>query len=114
MSMLEWAKNEIAIARKRERGDKPEDEWDYGCACYDSALRAYESLLGDGHSGMSIGFTKDIFNRLIDGKPLTPIKDIEDEWEYRYMNSDDAKIYQCKRMSGLFKKVAHDGIVTYN
>lgn len=28
MSMLEWAKNEIAIASKRERGDKPEDEWD--------------------------------------------------------------------------------------
>ena len=31
MSMLEWAKNEIAIASKRERGDKPESEWDYGC-----------------------------------------------------------------------------------
>ena len=46
MSMLEWAKNEIAIASKRERGDKPEGEWDYGCACYDSALRAFESLLG--------------------------------------------------------------------
>lgn len=70
MSMLEWAKNEIAIASKRERGDKPEGEWDYGCACYDSALRAFESLLGDGHSGMSIGFTKNILNRLIDGKPL--------------------------------------------
>lgn len=114
MSMLEWAKNEIAIASKRERGDKPEDEWDYGCSCYDSALRAYESLLGDEHSGMSIGFTKDILNRLIDGKPLTPIKDVEDEWEYKYMDSDDVEIYQCKRMSSLFKKVAHDGIVTYS
>lgn len=114
MSMLEWAKNEIAIASKRERGDKPEDAWDYGCSCYDSALRAYESLLGDGHSGMSIGFTKDILNRLIDGKPLTPIKDVEDEWEYKYMDSDDVEIYQCKRMSSLFKKVAHDGIVTYS
>lgn len=29
MSMLEWAKNEVAIASKRERGDKPEGEWDY-------------------------------------------------------------------------------------
>lgn len=27
MSMLEWAKNEVAIASKRERGDKPEGEW---------------------------------------------------------------------------------------
>ena len=33
MSMLEWAKNEVAIARKRDRGNKPEGEWDYGGAC---------------------------------------------------------------------------------
>lgn len=44
MSMTEWAKREVEIASKRERGDKPESEWDYGCACYDSALKAFESL----------------------------------------------------------------------
>ena len=114
MSMLEWAKNEIAIACKRERGDKPEDEWDYGCACYDSALRAFESLLGDGHSGMSIGITKDILNRLIDGKLLTPIEDTENQWEYKYIDSDGVEVYQCKRMDSLFKKVACDGSVTYS
>lgn len=114
MSMLEWAKNEVAIASKRERGDKPEGEWDYGCACYDSAIRAFESLLGDGHSGMSIGFTKDILNRLIDGKPLTPIEDTEDTWEYAYNNSDDSEVYRCKRMSSLHKKITQDGIVTYS
>lgn len=27
MEMLEWAKNEVAIASKRERGYKPENEW---------------------------------------------------------------------------------------
>lgn len=43
-------------------------------------MRAFESLLGDGHSGMSIGITKNILNRLIDGKPLTPIEDTEDVW----------------------------------
>lgn len=43
MSMMEWAKREVEIASKRERGDKPESEWDYGCA-YDSALKAFESL----------------------------------------------------------------------
>lgn len=78
MSMTEWAKREVEIASKRERGDKPESEWDYGCACYDSALKAFESLCGDGHSGFSIGITKGILNRLIDGKPLTPIEDIAD------------------------------------
>ena len=45
MSMMEWAKREVEIASKRERGDKPESEWDYGCACYDSALKAFESLI---------------------------------------------------------------------
>ena len=114
MNMLEWAKNEIAIASKRERGDKQAGEWDYGCACYDSALRAFESLLSDGHSGMSIGFTKDILNRLIDGKPLTPIYDTEDEWEHKRIDNDGVEIYQCKRMSSLFKKDAPDGTVTYS
>lgn len=60
MSMMEWAKREVEIASKRERGDKPESEWDYGCA-----LKAFESLCGDGHSGFSIGITKGILNRLI-------------------------------------------------
>lgn len=114
MDMLEWAKNEVAIASKRERGDNPECEWDYGCACYDSAMRAFESLLGDGHSGMSIVFTKNILDRLIDKKPLTPIEDTEDVWDYVYRNEDGSKIYQCKRMYSLFKYVAQDGSVTYS
>lgn len=112
--MLDWAKREVAIASKRERGDKPEDEWDYGVACYDSALKAFESLLGDNHSGFSIHITKGILNRLIDGKPLTPIEDIEDVWNKCYRgNGDDKTTYQCKRMSSLFKDVYDDGKVVY-
>lgn len=114
MNMLEWAKDEIAIASKRERGNKPENEWDYGCACYDSARKAFESLLGDGHSGMSISFTKNILNRLIDEKPLTPIEDTEDMWNYIHDKEDGGKCYQCKRMSSLFKYVAKDGSVSYS
>lgn len=114
MNTLEWAKNEIAIASKRERGNKPENEWDYGCACYNSALKAFESLLGDGHSGTSISFTKNILNRLIDRKPLTPIEDTEDMWNYTHDKKDGSKCYQCKRMSSLFKYVAKDGSVSYS
>ena len=113
MSMQEWAKKEIEIACARERGDKPESEWDYGCACYDSALRAFESLCGDGHSGFSICFTKQILNRLIDGKPLTPIEDTEDVWNLVEHN-EVRKTYQCKRMSSLFKDVYKDGTVKYH
>lgn len=113
MSMLEWAKREVEIASKRERGDKPEGERDYGCACYDSALRAFESLCSDGHSGFSIGLTKNILNRLIEGKPLTPIEDIESVWGMTYREGK-SKHYQCKRMSSLFKDVAEDGTITYS
>ena len=114
-NMLEWAKREIELACKRERGDRPEDEFDYGCACYASALKAYKSLLGDGHSGMSIGYTKHILNRLIDGKVLTPIEDTPDIWNdcARYEYEIGYSTQQCKRMSSLFKYIYDDGTVKY-
>lgn len=115
MDLHEWAKREIEIACARERGDNPEGEWDYGCACYESALKAFDSLLEDGHSGMSISITKHILMRLIDGKPLTPIEDTEDAWDLRYRSPDrDCTTYQCLRMSSLFKDVYDDGTVKYS
>lgn len=123
MGMSEWAKREVEIACKQERGDRSEDEFDYGCACYESALKAFESLLGDGHSSMSIGYTKHILNRLIDGKPLTPIEDTPEMWNdccrYRFSAEDflhyEERYYtqQCKRMSSLFKDVYDDGTIKY-
>lgn len=114
MSMKEWAEKEIEIAKKRERGNAPESEWDYGCACYDSALKAFNSLLEDGHSGMSIGFTKNILNRLIEGMPLSPIEDTDDIWNVSHINKNDDYIsYHCKRMSSLFKDVYTDGTIKY-
>lgn len=114
MSMTEWAKKEIEIACKRERGDKPESEWDYGCACYESAYKAFQSLLEDDHSGMSIGITKNILNRLIEGKPLTPIEDTPDVWNKITLNDRSHTTYQCGRMSSLFKDVYPDGKVEYH
>ena len=54
MSMLEWAKREVEIACKNENPDRKEGEFDYGCACYEGALKAFKSLCNQGHSGMSI------------------------------------------------------------
>ena len=113
MSMDDWAKSEIEIACKYERGDKSPEEFDYGCACYESAYKAFKSLMEDGHSGMSISFTKAILNRLIDGKPLTPIEDTPDIWNYLTDRNKNYKSYQCKRMSSLFKDVYDDGTVKY-
>lgn len=110
-----WAENEIRLACERERAGAPEGEWDYGVACYESALKAFKSLLEDGHSGMSIGFTKGILNRLIDGKPLTPIEDTEDIWEEMPSPLEEgSRLYQCKRASRLFKSVYDDGRVMYD
>lgn len=113
MSMTDWARHEVELACKREAPDRKEGKWDYGCACYESALKAYESLMNDGHSGMSFGFTKNILIRLMEEKPLTPIEDTPDVWN-EVTFDEDIKDYQCKRMSSLFKKIAKDGSVTYS
>ena len=116
MDMLKWAENEIDIACKRERADSDnKDGWDYGVACYESALKVFKSLLEDEHSGFSIGITKNILVRLIEGKPLTPIEDIPTVWiEIPYLSRNGSKRYQCKRMSSLFKSVYPDGSVEYS
>ena len=109
MSMKEWAKKEVEIACKKENPDRKEGEFDYGCSCYESALKAYNSLLEDGHSGTSMSLTKNILVRLIEGKPLTPIEDTDDVW-----NEVGDNYYQCKRMSSLFKTIKSDGTVEYS
>lgn len=114
--MKTWAEREVEIACEYENPNRKPGEWDYGCACYESALKAYNSLLEDGHSGFSIGTTKHILNRLIEGKPLTPIEDTDDVWNdiSRFCGGNDPyKSYQCKRMSSLFKYVYDDGRVEY-
>ena len=115
MNMIEWAKEEIRIACEGERKASGAEDgcWDYGCACYESALRAFESLCGDGHSGFSIGMTKYILNRLIDGRVLTPIEDTDDVWSRRIDRHENVTSYQCKRMSSLFKDVYDDGTIKY-
>lgn len=108
-----WAAKEVELACQKEKeASEDSDEWDYGVACYESALRAYECLCRDGHSGFSIQITKSILNRLVDGKCLTPIEDTPDIWN-KVNNGKGAKKYQCKRMSSLFKEVASDGTATY-
>ena len=127
MSMSEWAERECRIACKKENPnyDFNSDEFDYGCSCYKSALKAYKSLMEDKHGGMSFGFTKNILIRLMEGQPLTPITDEDffdengnllcmdmssDYLKERGLKSDT----QCPRMSHLFRKESLDGKVTYH
>ena len=117
MDRLEWARNEIKIASDAEiRASDDIDDANYGIECLKSAFKAYESLMEDGHSGASISLTKAILDKLIEGKPLTPITDENTEWDYRYEISDTGwEVYQCSRMSSLFKSVnKFDGSVKYS
>lgn len=114
MSMKEWAKKEVELACKREAPDRKDGEFDYGCACYESALKAFNSLCDDEHSGFSIKMTQAILNRLIDGQPLTPIEDNDDVWNICSRLKDGSEVYQCKRMSSLFKHVHQDGRISYS
>lgn len=110
---LNWAKKEVELACKRENPERKEGEFDYGCACYESALKAFESLCEDEHSGFSIKMTQTILNRLINFQPLTPIEDTDDIW-HKVGDEDDCTSYQCKRMCSLFKNVYTDGTVKYS
>lgn len=121
MSMYDWAEQECRIACKKENPDFNFDseDFDYGCSCYKSALKAYKSLCEDGHSGMSFSFTRDILERLMRHEPLTPITD--DDFKggnLIYSDEDLASMglkseIQCPRMSSLFRKETVDGKVTY-
>lgn len=92
MTMSEWAEKEVELYK--------EDCDGYFSLCADSALKAFKSLCEDGHSGMSIVFSRDILIRLIDGEPLTAVEDREEDWEK--VGEDK---FQHKRMCRLFKTV---------
>lgn len=114
--MLDWAKREVEIACKKENPNRKEGEFDYGCSCYESALKAFESLLEDGHYGFGIKMTQAILIRLLNGQPLTPIEDTEDIWNVHSCSgilAHGIDVYQCKRMSSLFKHIYFDGTVKY-
>ena len=112
MSQRDWAKKEVEVACKRENPNWDGKSFDYGCSCYMSALKAFESLCEDGHSGYSFSITRSILKKLLDNRPLTPITD--EDFVNQTSIYDDKEEYQCPRMSSLFKTVYKDGSVEYS
>lgn len=85
----------------------------YMSECLNSALKAFDSLLEDEHSGASIEQTLMFLQRLVRRLPLTPI-DEDTKWvKSRFLDSGKTT-YRCVRMSGLFKEVDEEGNITYS
>ncbi len=103
MSMYDWARQEVQLAKAELKRNK-NDEAQYMIACYDSALRAYEKLMKDGHTGTSFAITRGILENLMHEIPLTPIEDNEIMWKYVYSHENEA-VFQHKRMPSVFKMV---------
>lgn len=112
MSLKDWAKKEVEVACKRENPNWDGKSFDYGCSCYMSALKAFESLCDDYHSGYSFSITRSILKKLLDNRPLTPITD--EDFTNQTSIFNDREEYQCSRMSSLFKTVYEDGSVEYS
>ena len=112
MGMYEWAQREVELACKKENPEWDGESFDYGCSCYQSALKAYKSLLEDGHSGYSFSVTKNILNKLMDGRPLTPIT--EDDFKVVEINDPHDMSKQCPRMTSLFQHQNEDGTFWYS
>lgn len=124
MSMVEWAEREIVAACKKENPNWDGKSFDYGCSCYQSALKAYKSLMNDGHSGFSFSMTRNILKKLLDEIPLSPITDsdffINEGKSIRRLESDESlkkrglkSSIQCPRRSSLFRKEDLEGNVRY-
>ena len=132
-SLLQWAENEVKLACHHENPDWDGKSFDYGCACYQSALEAFSKLCGVGHTENSWYETVHILERLCHHLPLTPIT-IHDfgyipgvspemvdpktgatpalgrvptppSWE----SEDGTLNYNCERHSGIYMKVRPDG-----
>lgn len=122
MTTKEWAEREVEIACKKENPNWDGKSFNYGCSCYQSALKAYESLCEDGHSGASFNLTKNILIRLMEDLPLTPIIDEDftnsesEIWKSpEYLKKVGLKSdLQCPRMSSLFRKETLDGKIIYS
>lgn len=127
-----WAENEVRLACQHENPNWNGKSFDYGCSCYGAALKVYETMCRQGHSGYSWSVTANIVERLMQNLPLTPITiedfgyipgvtpELKDEktgatlalgriptppsWSDERGNAH----YQCPRMSSLFLTVHPD------
>ena len=114
MSLDIWAKREVELAKNEAlKSGSDNCSAHYICECLNSALKAFNSLREDGHSGASMEQMLMFLQRLVRGLPLTPI-DEDTTWVKSSVSESGTITYQCARMTSLFKDVDREGNITYS
>lgn len=114
MSTDIWAKREVELAKNEALKSGADNcSAHYICECLSSALKAFNSLREDGHSGASMEQMLMFLQRLVRGLPLTPI-DEDTTWVKSSVSESGTITYQCARMTSLFKDVDREGNITYS
>ena len=114
MSTDIWAKREVELAKNEAlKSGSDNCSTHYICECLNSALKAFNSLREDGHSGASMEQMLMFLQRLVRGLPLTPI-DEDTTWVKSSVSESGTTTYQCARMTSLFKDVDREGNITYS
>lgn len=107
--------NNMSVERYKNEYEYLSDCDLYTKMCYHHALEVFEMLCKN-CSGYSMQLTMDFLTKMVNGHPLTPIKD-EDfctESAKSYCRNDGSQSIQCPRMSRLFKYIHTDGTITYS
>ena len=114
MSIDTWAKREVELAKNEAlKSGSDNCSTHYICECLNSALKAFNSLIEDGHSGAAVEQTLMFLQRLVRRLPLTPI-DEDTTWVKSSVSESGTITYQCARMTSLFKDVDREGNITYS
>lgn len=96
MSIIERAKSELALINFGEDSDV--------------MIELLEKFLDTWDSGGAVAAVQPIFNRLLAGKPLSPLTGADEEW----MDHGDG-VFQNLRASSVFKDPRfHDGKLAYD
>lgn len=108
MDIVEFAKNEIEIFKKRVAKDS--DDYRYNVLCMEAAVEALKVLAEQGHSGMSISYTMKYLENLVQCKVLTPIVEEDEFTPCPWREGEEG----CVRYSGLYRTKDENGNWKYH
>ena len=97
MSLFEHAKNELKAIGMLDSDDE------MNTMMSDSILQLIETFAEQGHSGFSAPYCINMFTKLANFHPLSPLTGADDEWADVTEYSDGTTLYQNKRNGSVFR-----------